>query len=71
MVMMISASILLVSCGFFCIKETDMAWQLYEWDCRMMGMMPPRIANWRKRVTQVGYGFIGMGILGFVISLRM
>jgi hypothetical protein len=69
MVMMISASILLIGCGFFCLKETDMAWQLFEWDCRLMNITPPRIANWRERVKRVGYGLIGMGILGFLISI--
>ena len=71
MVMIISASIIVIGCGFFCIKETDLAWQLYEWDCRLMNMTPPRLPNWRLRVKQVGYGLIGMGILGFIISLGM
>jgi hypothetical protein len=71
MLMMFSASFLLMGIGFFCIKDTELAWQLYEWDCRMMNMAPLRLANWRLRVKQVGYVLIGLGIVGLKLGMGL
>ncbi len=71
MVMMISVSILVIAGGILCLRDADLAWQFYEWDCRMLSLAPPKLTNWQLRVRQVGYLLIGLGILGFIVSLRL
>ena len=71
MLMLASVSILTICCGVLCLQDADLAWRLYEWDCQLMNITPPRIANWRTRVQQVGYGLIGLGLLGFIIGIGL
>ncbi len=71
MVMLTSASLLVICCGVLCLKDTDLAWQLFEWDCRMMSMNPPRLADWRLRVRQAGYGLISLGVFGVIVGLGL
>lgn len=71
MVMLVSASVLMICCGVVCLRDTDLAWRLYEWDCRMMGMTPPRIHNWRLRVRQVGGLLIAFGLVALRVSLTL
>ena len=69
MVMVISASFVVIFCGVMCLTDTELMWRLYEWDCRQMNINPPRLDNWQVRVQQVGYGLIGLGVLGVMAGL--
>ena len=69
MLLLTSTSIVVIFCGYMCQKDPELARQLYEWDCRQLGMAPPRWGNWRLRVQQVGFGLVGLGILGLAVSL--
>lgn len=69
MIMLFSASITVFCCGLLCLKDSDLAWQLYEWDCRQIGLYPRRMKQWRLRVQQVGYGLLGLGVLGFAVAV--
>ncbi|GAB4508355.1 MAG: hypothetical protein OHK0046_00500 [Anaerolineae bacterium] len=69
MVMLASASIFVICSGVLCVRETDLAWRIYEWDCRLMSMTPPRLQNWRLRVKQVGSALVGLGMVGLMVSM--
>lgn len=69
MVMVISASFVVIFCGVMCLTDTELMWRLYEWDCRQMNINPLRLDNWQVRVQQVGYGLIGLGVLGVMAGL--
>ena len=69
MVMLASTSIVAIFCGVVCQNDPDLAWRLYEWDCRQLSLNPPQWSNWRLRVKQVGYGLMGLGVLGVLVSL--
>ena len=69
MFMLFSASITVICCGLLCLKDTDLAWQMFEWDCQQIGLWPRRMKHWRLRVQQVGYGLLGLGLLGLLIAL--
>lgn len=71
MVMLACASVVVICCGIVCHTDTDFAWQVYEWDCRLSNMAPARLRNWRLRVQQVGTGLIGLGVVGLMVSLGL
>lgn len=71
MVMLASAGLLAIMAGMVCLGDAEFAWQLYQWDCRLTGMEPPRLRNWRLRVKQVGVALIVLGLVGFRVSLGM
>lgn len=68
MVMLASTSLLVIFCGIVCRTDTDLVWRLYEWDCRLMGITPPRWNNWQARVRLAGYGLMGLGVFGLAVS---
>ena len=68
--MLAATSTLVICCGIFCITDTDLAWRIYEWDCRMMSIAPPRVRNWRLRVKQIGSALIGLGLVGLIVSIN-
>lgn len=68
MLMMLSASVIVLWCGIVCLSDSELAWRIYEWDCRMMSVTPPRLRNWRVRVKQVGSALVALGVLGLFVS---
>lgn len=71
MAMMISMSILVICCGVLCLTDTEFAWRIYEWDCRLMNIAISRPANWIVQVKRIGYAFVGLGILGIIASMNI
>jgi hypothetical protein len=71
MLMLASTSLLTIICGIMCHTDPEMAWKFYEWDCRQIGLTPPRWTNWRTRVQQIGYGLMGLGVLGLAVGLGL
>lgn len=71
MVMLFSASALVMFCGVMCLTDSDFVWQLYQWDYRQLSLTPPRVVNWQLRVRQAGYALIGVGVLGLMVSMGM
>jgi hypothetical protein len=69
MVILASTSMLAIFCGIVCNNDPELAWRLYEWDCRQISINPPQWADWRSKVKLVGYGLMGLGLLGLMVGL--
>ncbi len=71
MIMLASASMVVICCGIVCHTDANLAWQVYEWDCRMVNITPARLKNWRLHVQLVGTALIAIGVMGVSISFGL
>lgn len=68
--MILVASILLIAFGLMCLFERDMAFQLYEYDARLMGKILRRTQEWESLMRTQGVVMVMVGLMGFLIGLR-
>jgi hypothetical protein len=68
--MILVACILLIAFGLLCLFEHDMAFQLYEYDAKLMGKVLRRTREWENLMRTQGAVLLMVGLLGFVICFR-
>jgi len=68
--MILLACLLLIAFGLMCLFERDLAFQLYEYDAKLMGKVLRRTRAWDHLMRTQGAVLLMVGILGFVISFR-
>jgi hypothetical protein len=68
--MILVASVLLIAFGLMCLFERDMAFQLYEYDAKLMGKVLRRTQDWDSLMRTQGLVMLMVGFMGFFIGLR-
>jgi hypothetical protein len=68
--MILVASVLLIAFGLMCLFERDMAFQLYEYDAKLMGKVLRRTQDWDSLMCTQGLVMLMVGFMGFFIGLR-
>ena len=68
--MVLVASILLIAFGLMCLFERDMAFQLYEYDAKLMGKILRRTQDWDSLMRTQGVVMVMVGFMGFFIGFR-
>ena len=68
--MVLVASILLIAFGLMCLFERDMAFQLYEYDAKLMGKILRRTQDWDSLMRTQGVVMVMVGFMGFLIGFR-
>jgi hypothetical protein len=68
--MILVASVLLIAFGLMCLFERDVAFQLYEYDAKLMGKVLRRTQDWDSLMRTQGLVMLMVGFMGFFIGLR-
>ena len=67
--MLLSACVVAVCIGIFCIQNPALAWWLYERDNAFMGITVTRPRRWSSYVYALGVFLIALGALGIQVAL--
>jgi hypothetical protein len=68
--MVLIASVLLIAFGWLCLFERDMAFDLYEYDAKLMGKVLRRTQDWDSLIRTQGIVMLMVGFMGFFVGLR-
>ena len=68
--MVLIASVLLIAFGLLCLFERDMAFDLYEYDAKLMGKVLRRTQEWESLIRTQGIVMLMVGFMGFFVGLR-
>lgn len=68
--MVLIASVLLIAFGLLCLFERDMAFELYEYDAKLMGKVLRRTQDWDSLIRTQGVVMLMVGFMGFFVGLR-
>ena len=68
--MVLIASVLLIAFGLLCLFERDMAFDLYEYDAKLMGKVLRRTQDWDSLIRTQGIVMLMVGFMGFFVGLR-
>jgi hypothetical protein len=68
--MLLSASVVAIAFGLFCLIDKDLVWSLFEHDARLFGKVLKKAPGWQSLMTTQGIVIIMIGALGILVSFR-